>query len=96
MAPLAGGGLAHLWRDNDAANLPWHRSTRFGSGDAYHAVALIQSNFSTAGGGPGNLEVIAQTGGRLHHYWRDDVNPFPWHGPVVIPRATRLGPAPPV
>ncbi|HEX2373696.1 MAG TPA: hypothetical protein VHO93_06915 [Actinomycetota bacterium] len=96
VAPLAGGGLAHLWRDNDAANLPWHRSTRFGSGDAYHAVALIQSNFSTAGGGPGNLEVIAQTGGRLHHYWRDDVNPFPWHGPVVIPRATRLGPAPPV
>jgi hypothetical protein len=92
VVPLASGGLAHFWRNNDAPNLPWHGPTRFGSNDGYHAVALIQSNFSTAGGGPGNLEVLAQTGDRLHHYWRDDVNPFPWHGPTAIPGATGLGP----
>jgi hypothetical protein len=91
VVPLDGGGLAHFWRDNDAPDLRWHGPTRFGSNDVYHAVALIQSNFSTAGGGPGNLEVIAQTGDRLHHYWRDDVNPFPWHGPIAIPGATGLG-----
>ena len=77
---MASGGLAHFWRDNDAAGLPWHGPTPFGSSDVYDAVALIQSNFSTAGSGPGNLEVIAHTGNRLDHYWRDDANPFPWHG----------------
>ena len=53
--------------------------------DVYDAVALIQSNFSTAGSGPGNLEVIAHTGNRLDHYWRDDANPFPWHAPSRSP-----------
>ena len=91
VVPLASGGLAHFWRDNDAPNLPWHGPTPFGSTEVYDAVALIQSNFSTAGGGPGNLEVIAHTGNRLDHYWRDDVNPFPWHGPFAIPGATGIG-----
>jgi hypothetical protein len=91
VVPMASGGLAHFWRDNDAPNLAWHGPTQFGSSDIYDAVALIQSNFSTAGAGPGNLEVIAHTGNRLHFYWRDDVNPFPWHGPFAIPGATGIG-----
>ncbi len=91
VVPLAGGGLAHFWRDNDAANLPWHGPNVFGSNDVYDAVALIQSNFSTAGNGPGNLEVIAHTGHRLDHYWREDVSPFTWHGPFAIPGATGIG-----
>jgi hypothetical protein len=91
VVPLASGGLAHFWRDNDAGDLPWHGPTPFGSTDVYDAVALIQSNFSTSGSGPGNLEVIAHTGNRLDHYWRDDVDPFPWHGPFAIPGATGIG-----
>jgi hypothetical protein len=91
VVPMATGGLAHFWRDNDDPNLPWRGPTRFGSTDIYDAVSLIQSNFSTGGGGPGNLEVIARTGSRLHHYWRDDVNPFPWNGPFSIPGASSLG-----
>jgi hypothetical protein len=91
VVPLAAGGLAHFWRDNDTANLPWQGPTLFGSTDHYDAVALIQSNFSSAGGGPGNLEVIAHTGHRLDHYWRDDVSPFAWHGPFAIPGATGIG-----
>jgi hypothetical protein len=91
VAPLLAGRLAHFWRDNDAANLPWHGPTPFGSNDHYDPVALIQSNFSTAGTGPGNLEVVAHTGDRLDFYWREDVNPFPWHGPFAIPGATGLG-----
>ena len=50
----AGGGSAWaLLACNDAANLPWHGPTAFGSTEVYDAVALIQSNFSTAGSGPG-------------------------------------------
>ena len=85
VAPLQAGRLAHFWRDNDAAGLPWHGPTPFGSSDVYDAVALIQSNFSTAGSGPGNLEVIAHTGNRLDHYWRDDANPFPGTAPSPSP-----------
>jgi hypothetical protein len=44
VAPLAGGGLAHWWRDNDSASLTWHGPTRFGSGSV-RASALLQSNF---------------------------------------------------
>jgi len=91
VVPLASGGLAHFWRDNDDPALPWHGPTPFGSSDVYDAVALIQSNFSAAGSGPGNLEVIAHTGKRLDHYWRDDVSPFLWHGPFAIPGATGIG-----
>jgi subtilisin family serine protease len=90
VAALAAGRLAHFWRDNDDANRPWHGPTVFGSTDVYDAVALIQSNFSTAGTGPGNLEVIAHTGNRLDFYWRDDVNPFAWNGPAAIPGANGL------
>jgi uncharacterized protein YegL len=91
VVPLASGELAHFWRDNDHPSLAWHGPTIFGSGNHYQAVALIQSNFSTAGNGPGNLELLAQAGDRLDFYWRDDVNPFPWHGPFAIPGATGLG-----
>jgi hypothetical protein len=90
VAVRAAGRLAHFWRDNDDPNLSWHGPTSFGSNDVYDAVALIQSNFSAAGTGPGNLEVIAHTGNRLDHYWRDDVSPFPWHGPFAIPGATGI------
>jgi hypothetical protein len=94
VAPLQSVRLAHFWRDNDAPSLPWQGPTTFGSNDHYHPVALIQSNFSTAGGGPGNLEVVARTHNRLDHYWREDVDPFPWHGPFAIPGATGVqGPA---
>jgi hypothetical protein len=91
VVPHSTGGLAHFWRDNDAAGLPWHGPTAFGSGDVYDAVALIQSNFSSSGGGPGNLEVIAHTAGRLDHYWREDATPFAWHGPFPIPVSTGTG-----
>jgi hypothetical protein len=88
VVPLASGRLAHFWRDNDDPNLAWHGPNIFGANAVYDAVALIQSNFSTAGNGPGNLEVIAHTGDHLDHYWREDVGPFPWHGPFGIPGTT--------
>jgi len=84
VVPLAAGGLAHFWRDNDAPGLPWNGPIPFGSSDTYASVALIQSNFTSSGNGAGNLEVVARSGNRLDFYWRDDVAPFTWHGPIAF------------
>jgi hypothetical protein len=84
VAPLIGGGLAHFWRENDAPALPWHGPFPFGSSDTYNEVALMQSNFSSSGFGPGNLELVARSGNRLDFYWREDALPWTWHGPFTI------------
>jgi hypothetical protein len=86
VTPLADGGIAHYWRDNDVLGLPWHGPTVIFGQDVgvFDAVSLIQSDFR-AGGGAGNLEVIARFGSQLLHYWRADVPPFSWFGPEVVP-----------
>lgn len=76
VTPLANGGLAHYFRDNDAAEQPWIQGAVFAqsSGIDFTSVSLIQSNF-------GNLEVIASDyGPHLYHFWRDSQ----WHGPYTI------------
>lgn len=73
VTPLAAGGLAHFYRDNDAAGFPWQRSATLGSElGAVSSVALIQSNF----GEPGNLELVAQTDNGFHTYFRSTSD---WH-----------------
>lgn len=59
--------------------MPWLGPYPFGS-DRYDGVTLIQSNY----GSPGNLEVIARAGDRLHFFWRDSGPTFAWSGPLVI------------
>jgi hypothetical protein len=84
VVPLESGGLAHYYRDNDQPGLPWHGPFTFGTlPGVVEAVSLIQSNFSSAGNGPGNLAVVARIGGDLVYYYRDD-HTFVWHGPTVI------------
>ena len=86
VTPLASGGLAHFSRANDDPNLPWYGPTLFAQdGGVFDAACLVQSHFSSSGGGPGNLEVIGRTGGLLLHYWRDDAPQYQWHGPEAIP-----------
>jgi hypothetical protein len=77
VVPLAAGGLAHYWRDNDAPGLPWHGPVVFGGSTSFDAVSLVESNF----GDPGNLEVVARSGGRLLFHWRDGGG---WHGPFPM------------
>ncbi|HLG64318.1 MAG TPA: hypothetical protein VKY19_20430 [Ktedonosporobacter sp.] len=76
IVPLASGGMAHFFRDNDAPGFPWHYTTTFGTGYV-DAVSMIESNF----GMPGNLEVVARIGSQLFAYYRDTS----WHGPFPIP-----------
>jgi hypothetical protein len=81
VVPLAAGGLAHLWRNNDAAGLPWSAPIPFAAGvGTVDALSLIQSNF----GSPGNLEVVARIGDRLALFWRESGPPFTWSGPFFF------------
>jgi hypothetical protein len=93
VVPLTAGGLAHFWRDNDDPVLPWNGPIPFGSSDTYAAVSLFQSNFTSSGNGPGNLEVVARSGNRLDFYWREDVFPFNWHGPIAFETGVAGNPA---
>src|SRR5215216_5151445 len=82
VVPRTGGGLAHWFRKNDDPRLPWVGPTlMFGGTDDVDAAALIQSNF----GRVGNLEVVANAGGSLYHYWRDDGGTWAWHGDKAKP-----------
>ena len=79
---LAGGGLGHLWRDNDQAHHPWIEVPSFGTSlGQVEAVALIQSNF---GPPPGHLELIARAGQDLFLFWREAVPPFAWSSPSPV------------
>jgi hypothetical protein len=80
-ASVAGGGLAHYWRNNDDSELPWSAPTLFGAGAGQiDSACLIESNFGT----PGNLEVAARSGDRLVTFWRDSGPSFTWHGPYPV------------
>jgi hypothetical protein len=80
---MDGGGLGHYSRVNDDPDLPWYGPTVFASNFNVDAVTLIQSNF-TAGPSVGNLEVVALSQGGLLYFWREDVPPYVWHGPVPM------------
>jgi len=81
VVPLAAGGFAHLWRDNDDQELRWHGPFTFGMNVGHvESVSLIQSNF----GMPGHLEIAALAEGQLLSFWRDSGPDFRWNGPFVV------------
>lgn len=87
VVPLASGGMAHYWRDNDSEALPWNGPEIFGrDAGIISGVSLIQSNF----GEQGNLELVTvDIGGKnLMHFWRDSGPNFDWHGPNKISKDT--------
>jgi hypothetical protein len=84
VVPLQSGGLAHFYRNNDDPSQPWIGPVPFATDQGtVDAVSLIQSSFSSAGNGPGNLAVVARMGSELVYYYRDDTT-FTWHGPTLI------------
>jgi hypothetical protein len=90
VVPRRGSGLAHFWRDNDAPGRPWKGPGLFGEEVGHvDAVALIQSTFSEAGNGPGNLEVVARVGDRLVAFWHPD-NGRVWR-PAGAPQVSASG-----
>jgi hypothetical protein len=84
LSPLASGGLAHFSRVNSVDFVPWFGPEVFGTNVGhFDAISMIQSNFTT-GSGVGNLEVVALFRSSLLYYWREDVPPYIWHGPVPM------------
>jgi hypothetical protein len=76
VAPVAGGGLAHWWRDNDSGNV-WNGPAPFGAGMAL-AAALIQD-------AAGKLEALAQRPDyTLTRYVRDDGGTWQWSQAGVL------------
>jgi hypothetical protein len=73
VTPLATGGMAHFFRNNDDPTLPWTQTVTFGTTlGLVNGVSLIQSNFSTAGNGPGNLAVVSVANNQADYFYRDD------------------------
>ena len=90
VVPRSEGGLEHFWRDNDAPGSPWKATGIFGQDlGRFDAVSLIQSTFSKAGNGPGNLEVVARIGDRLVAFWHPD-NEDGWF-PAAVPQVSVSG-----
>ena len=81
LVPLASGGIAHYWRDNNGAGLKWAGPEVFalelGQVDA---LTLTESTLP----GEGRLEVIARKGSDLAHYSRPLRDLGLWEGPVFF------------
>lgn len=79
VVPLARGGLAHLWRNNDVGSMPWSGPFAFGGTTRYAQASLVQGNFG------GNLEVVAIAEDEaLDFFWRTGSPGFAWSGPARI------------
>jgi hypothetical protein len=80
IVPVAAGGFIHLYRDNNAKDHAWHKTTPTPVGQSLGQIAslsLVESNFTGSGNGPGNLEVVARVGDKLAYFWRPDNDG--WH-----------------
>jgi hypothetical protein len=84
VAPRRGGGIAHLWRDNDADRRRWRHARTFGRERVFEAVALVHGDLEDH-----HLEVLARTGSELCHFWRDNASPSSWHAAVMLDAAFR-------
>ena len=82
LTPMASGGLAHYWRNNDDPTLPWHGPTIFGQELGIVAsVSFIERRF----GNPGNLEIVTSVGTTIEFLWRNFGPAFARNGPTPIP-----------
>ncbi|WP_322762258.1 hypothetical protein [Frankia sp. Cr2] len=81
VVPSSFAGVTHLWRDNDAPDLPWREPFQIAQASGrIDALTMIQSRLTT----PGALEVIARIGRSLVFFWRDGGSSLRWHEPTHL------------
>jgi len=85
VTPRQGGGLLHLWRNNDPVNpADWRwgfAAPVLDPAGRYGSVSLLQGAF---GPDPGNLELVARRDdGSVMHFWRD-AGTMHWQGPFRV------------
>ncbi len=70
LTPLPDDGLAHLWRDDEASDPRWQKTTDIGRwGPPVDAVCLLPWNGE---GRPGDFAAVARASGEMRWYWRQD------------------------
>ena len=84
VTPRRDGGIAHLWRDNDADGRPWELSKKTFGTDVYEAVALVHGDLEDH-----HLEVLGRSGTALAHFWRDNASPSQWHTAPMLDASFR-------
>jgi hypothetical protein len=71
LTPLHDGGMAHLWRDNDAADPRWQVSTYIDRGGRLvEAVSLLPGNVGDDR--PSDLIAVVRLADETRWYWRQD------------------------
>jgi C1A family cysteine protease len=71
---IGGGTLAHWWRDDSVAAMPWAQSATFGSNVKLSGPSLVQ-RFDRG------LDVVCvNNDGSMQRYWRDDAHNKGWAG----------------
>lgn len=88
VAPGRTTGLLHIWRNNDASNLPWSPPATVATG-TYESSSLIQS---TLGSGL-RLDAVARSGSQLIQVSRDDTPALTWLSPAPIAAGVNGNPA---
>ncbi|MEZ4307172.1 MAG: DUF1929 domain-containing protein [Polyangiaceae bacterium] len=78
VTPLASGGMAHYYRDNDQSGNPWYGPSAVPNvSGSVSAVAAIESSY-------GHLEWVARHDGQLSWGFRDDGATWAWNGPYAF------------
>ena len=79
VVPLASGGLAHYWRQNDAPGLPWHGPIVFGTDiGQFSAVTGVFDTYTLQLVPPHTLQIAARFQNGLLYYYRDAGPLFRW------------------
>jgi hypothetical protein len=72
VVPLANGGIAHYWRDNETAGFPWRDPTVFGTDiGRFDTLAMAIGDYTTSPAQQNTIQVIARWQEQLLFYYRD-------------------------
>ena len=81
---LQGNQLFHVWRDNSDPSLSWHVGAVV-SQAATADACIIESDYRSGSGNPGNFEILVLEGNNIVHYWRNNSDPSePWSSSAVV------------
>jgi len=79
VVPLASGGIAHYWRDNNAPGMPWNAPVVFGTDiGRFEALAMVIDAYTRWLTPPFTLQVVARFQNKLLFYYRDPGPAFRW------------------
>jgi hypothetical protein len=80
VVPLQSGGIAHYWRHNGEAALPWNGPTVFGTDvGRFEALDMVIDSYTRWLTPPYTAQVVARFQNQLLFYYRDPGPEFRWY-----------------